>query len=186
MAGELNRLLVVDDESGVSNFLALVAEKLGFKTDKAANKREFVTKLHECNPTALVLDMNLPDASGTELLRHLADKNSPTQIFLISGGDIRAMIAAEHLGVLLGLRMAGILQKPLMLADLEEAFGRVLETPGDDPDYTDENETGIYQQFDAGEFHRVQKALAKAEAAYIAASDTWSESEARSTESHTR
>jgi len=171
MAGELNRLLIVDDDSGVSNFLALVAERLGFKVGKAANKSEFVVKLRECNPTALVLDMNLPDTSGTELLRHLADKDSPTQIFLISGGDLRAMIAAEHMGVLLGLRMAGILQKPLLLADLEEAFGRVLDIPGNDPANTDEDETGIYQQFDAGELHRVQKVLAKAEAAYIAASE---------------
>ena len=172
MAGELNRLLIVDDESGVRNFLALVAERLGFSVEKAADKKEFITKLHESRPTALVLDMNLPGTSGTELLRYLADKNSPTQVFLISGGDLRAMIAAEHMGVLLGLRMAGILQKPLMLADLEEAFGRVLDIPGNDPDEVGEHETGVYQQFDAGEFHRVQKALAKAEAAYVAASDT--------------
>jgi len=183
MIGESNRLLIVDDESGVSNFLALVAERLGFKVNMAANKGEFVTKLYEFKPTALVLDMNLPDTDGTELLRHLADKNSPTQIFLISGGDLRAMIAAEHLGVLLGLRMAGILQKPLMLADLEEAFGRVMDIPLSDPMSIDEPETGIYQQFDAGEFHRVQKALAKAEAAYIAASEPGTECPVRRNES---
>ena len=172
MAGELNRLLIVDDESGVRNFLALVAERLGFSVEKAADKQEFITKLHESQPTALVLDMNMPGTSGTELLRYLADKNCPTQIFLISGGDIRAMIAAEHMGVLLGLRMAGILQKPLMLADLEEAFGRVVDIPGNVPEQVDDHETGIYQQFDAGEFHRVQRALAEAEAAYVTASDS--------------
>lgn len=175
MRGETNRLLIVDDESGVSNFLALVAERLGFKVSQAANREEFVTTLHECNPTALVLDMKLRDTNGTELLRHLADKNSPTQIFLISGGDVREMIAAEHLGVLLGLRMAGILQKPLMLADLEEAFGRVLDLPGGDSVQADKDETGVYQQFDAGEFHRVQKALAEAEATYVAASESGAE-----------
>lgn len=178
MAGELNRLLIVDDESGVRNFLALVAERLGFSVEKAADKSEFITKLHESEPTALVLDMNLRGTTGTELLRYLAEKSSPAQVFLISGGDIRAMIAAEHMGVLFGLNMAGILQKPLMLADLEEAFGRVLDIPGHDAAHMEDSGTGIYQQFDAGEFHRVQRALAEAEAAYMATSEASPEDQA--------
>jgi len=162
-----NRLLIVDDESGVSSFLGLVAERLGFKVRKAANRAEFVTELCDFGPTAIVLDMKLPDTSGTELLRLLSEQNSPAQVFMISGDDVRALVAAEHLGVMLGVRMAGILQKPLMLADLEEAFGRVLGMPESGSVFTDDSETGVYRQFDAIEYHRVQKLLAEAEAIYI-------------------
>jgi CheY-like chemotaxis protein len=169
MAGALNRLLVADGESGVCNFLSPVAERLGFKVRTVATKVDFSAQLESFQPVAIVLDLNLPGTSGTELLRHLAELSSPAQIFLISGDDIDTLQAAEHLGVLHGLRMAGVMRKPLLLNDVESTLGKLLSEPAPVEVPVDDGQTGLFQLFDAEEFERAQKALAAAEAAYIAA-----------------
>lgn len=166
MAGAMNRLLIADDESGICNFLSLVAERLNFEVRTAATKEEFATQFCEFRPTVVILDLNLQGTSGTELLRYLANQNAPARVFLISGEDVRTLYAAEHLGVMHGLRMAGVLQKPLMLVDLEDALSRVVNAPDSGTELAGADETDVYKQFDAGEFHRIKNALAKAEVVY--------------------
>ena len=168
----LDRLLIVADDQSVCIFLSLVAERMGFQVRMAATREAFAMLLSDFRPTAIVLDLNLPGTSGTELLRDLAEESSPAQIFLTSDDDLQVLQAAENLGVLHGLRMAGIFQKPLLLDDIEGAFGGVLGVPvsaAAPAAPAEDGETALFQQFDAAEFNRTQKALADAEAAYIAA-----------------
>lgn len=121
-----NRLLIVDDEAGVRNFLGTAAEQLGFEIRTAGNAEEFVTGVTEFRPTAIILDLNMPGGDGIELLRYLAKEQSEAQVFVISGEDERVLNAAERLGSSQGLQMAGVLQKPVLLPDLEAALKRVM------------------------------------------------------------
>lgn len=169
MVRVLDRLLIVADDQSVCIFLNLVAERLGFQVRMAATTEAFAMLLADFRPTAIVLDLNLPGTSGTELLRDLAEQSSPAQIFLTSDDDTKVLQAAENLGVLHGLRMAGVLQKPLLLDDIERAFGGVLGEPASVGAPAVDAGTGLFQQFDAGKFDTAQKALAAAEAAFTAA-----------------
>jgi len=114
-----DRLLVVDDEAGIRVLLKTVAEALGFEVRTSGNAEEFVAALKAFQPTMLVLDLNMPGCDGVELLRHLAKVGSEALVLLISGEDQRVLNAAERLGQSHGLRMAGVLQKPIMVPELE-------------------------------------------------------------------
>ena len=62
---------------------------------------------------------------GMELLRFLAEQDYRAPVLIVSGFDRRVLEAAFRLGEALGLVMAGPLEKPVRLHDLEELLDRL-------------------------------------------------------------
>jgi EAL domain-containing protein (putative c-di-GMP-specific phosphodiesterase class I) len=61
----------------------------------------------------------MPDCDGVQLLQQLKDGHSEAQVIVISGMDQRVLNTAEKLGRSQGLRMIGVLHKPLKRGELE-------------------------------------------------------------------
>jgi EAL domain-containing protein (putative c-di-GMP-specific phosphodiesterase class I)/CheY-like chemotaxis protein len=125
MADNVNRLLIVDDEPGVVDFVAAVARKLGFTVASTASGVEFLRLVESFRPTIMVMDLHLPDTDGVELLRMLVARGCKTSIVLISGSDDRVLATAHELGMSRGLAMCGTLAKPLTAADLQTKLAAV-------------------------------------------------------------
>lgn len=123
-----NRLLVVDDQPDILDFVAQVAEGVGFGVAKAQSQEEFQAALTQFKPTVVMLDLQMPGCDGVELIRVLARQNSRANVVLASGMDQRVLNAAEQLGKSHGLAMVGVMQKPIMLGDLECLLGRHFES----------------------------------------------------------
>jgi EAL domain-containing protein (putative c-di-GMP-specific phosphodiesterase class I) len=128
MALPRNRLLVVDDQPDILDFVAQVAEGVGFAVVKAQSQEAFQAALTQFKPTVVMLDLQMPGCDGVELIRVLARQNSKASVVLASGMDQRVLNAAEQLGKSHGLAMAGVMQKPIMLGDLECLLGRHFES----------------------------------------------------------
>jgi EAL domain-containing protein (putative c-di-GMP-specific phosphodiesterase class I) len=128
VSSTLNRLLVVDDHPDILDFVSQVAEGVGFTVAKALSQAEFHATLPVFKPTLVMLDLQMPGGDGVELIRVLARQNSRANIVLASGMDQRVLNAAEQLGKSHGLAMVGIMQKPIMLGDLECLLGRYYES----------------------------------------------------------
>ena len=124
-----NRLLVVDDQPDILDFVGQVAEAIGFKVRLANNAQKFRDALHEFNPSLVILDLQIPQTDGVELIRELGNLGTRAAILISSGMDQRVLTSAEQLGVAHGLTMAGMLQKPIMLADLEAVLAQHLQAP---------------------------------------------------------
>jgi EAL domain-containing protein (putative c-di-GMP-specific phosphodiesterase class I) len=114
-----NRLLVVDDEPAICSLIRRVAEPLGFVVHSLTESARFLETLMEFQPSLLILDLKMPDCDGVQLLQQLKDGQSEAQIIVISGMDQRVLNTAEKLGRSQGLRMAGVLHKPLKRGELE-------------------------------------------------------------------
>jgi EAL domain-containing protein (putative c-di-GMP-specific phosphodiesterase class I)/ActR/RegA family two-component response regulator len=121
-----NRLLVIDDEVGICEFVGEVASDLGFEARLTTMVGEFRTALNDFEPSVIVMDLQMPDLDGVELLRELSERGCTAQIILMSGMDSRVLSTAEHLGKSLGLKMLGLQPKPIMLDDLEAMLSKVL------------------------------------------------------------
>ncbi len=126
-----NRLLVVDDQPDILDFVGQVAEAIGFKVRLANNAQEFRDSMHDFKPSLVILDLQMPQTDGVELIRELGNLGTRAAILISSGMDQRVLTSAEQLGVAHGLTMAGILQKPIMLADLEAVLTQYLQAPRD-------------------------------------------------------
>jgi len=126
MADNVNRVLIVDDEPGVVEFIAAVAANLDYSVASAGTAAEFLTLVDTFRPTLIVLDLHLPDTDGLELLRLLAARDCSSPVLLMSGVDERVLSTAYELGMSYGLTMCGKLPKPVLAHDLQNKLAAVL------------------------------------------------------------
>jgi len=116
------RLLVIDDEPALAEFVAQVATECGFlpilTDDDAVFRREFLAQ----RPDVVVLDLGMPGMDGVELLRFLADEENDAPVLIFSGFDRRVLESAFRLGEALGQRMIGPLEKPVRFQELEHVL----------------------------------------------------------------
>jgi len=114
----IERILVIDDEIDVGEFITAAAEKLGLHCTATTMATVF---LEELTPeTDLVLmDLMMPGMDGIELLRLLGIQQCNAGIVLMSGTGKRIMETAEQFAQSIGLTIVGQLQKPFRVADLE-------------------------------------------------------------------
>ena len=121
------RLLVIDDEPALADFVAHVASDCGFLPILTANDRAFREAFRAERPEIVALDLGMP-VDGVELLRFLADEDSRAPVLIISGFDRRVLESAFRLGEALGLQMLGPLEKPVRADSLERLLTEVRPT----------------------------------------------------------
>ena len=116
---QANKLLVIDDQPDLCEFISEAATGLGFETLAVTEPDAFRRAVQDFQPTVVVLDLQMPGADGIELLRYLGERGSKAQVLVASGMDQRVLATAQQIGKAQGLTMLGALQKPILLADLE-------------------------------------------------------------------
>ena len=115
---ERPHLLIVDDEPDFAEFLAAVADGMGYRCTTVTEAQGFEEALRQ--PVDLImLDLVMPGADGIELLRVLARARHRAGIILMSGFDLRVLTSAAVLAKALGLQVRGHVQKPIRAVDLE-------------------------------------------------------------------
>jgi CheY-like chemotaxis protein len=119
---EKPRLLVIDDEPALAEFVAAVADECGFDPIIAGNYEAFHDAVRRNRPDMVALDLGMPGMDGVQLLRFLAQEDSRAPVLIISGFDRRVLESAFRLGEALGLSMLGPLEKPVRFKDLERVF----------------------------------------------------------------
>jgi DNA-binding response OmpR family regulator len=122
------RLLLIDDEPALAAFLADAARGCGFEPTITANDAEFREQFLSADPNMVALDLGMPGMDGVELLRFLAAQNYRSPVLIVSGFDRRVLESAFRLGEALGLTMAGPVEKPVRLEDLEAVLTQLRTT----------------------------------------------------------
>ena len=67
----VQRILVVDDESSISELVATSLKFVGFDVRTAATGSQALQIAQEFKPHALILDVMLPDQNGFEVCRQI-------------------------------------------------------------------------------------------------------------------
>jgi DNA-binding response OmpR family regulator len=112
-------LLLIDDDPSVGRFIAHAAEECGYRALSTMTADSFRREYRLLDPDVVALDLGMPGSDGIELLRFLAEEKCTVPIIIISGFDRRVLESSSRLGEALGLTMAGPLEKPMRLHDLE-------------------------------------------------------------------
>jgi DNA-binding response OmpR family regulator len=113
-----HRLLIIDDHPHFGQLIGDVAETAGFAIVVTQHVDEFLEHLDRFRPTAITVDLLMPEVDGIELLRELALRGIRAKILVSSGADERMLSAAAELGVEMGLLIRGVIAKPLRAAEL--------------------------------------------------------------------
>src|SRR5206468_4266345 len=119
------RLLLIDDEPALADFLANAARACGFDPIVTARDQEFRAALIANRPEMVALDLGMPGADGVELTRFLSEQKYRGPVLIVSGFDRRVLESAFRLGEALGLNMVGPVEKRVRFDVLEEILSKL-------------------------------------------------------------
>ena len=119
------RILVVDDHAAVRAGLARAIEDAQMVCcAMAASKSEAMAQLAHTNPDAMVVDLNLPDGSGLDLIRWARKSSNEIAIVMLTMSDSESdLIAAMNAGA------SGYVKKSAPLSELISVLKRALIAP---------------------------------------------------------
>ena len=80
MSAPSSLVLIVDDEKDLRSLLDFNLQSAGWRTVQAATGKEALSRARSHLPDLILLDLNLPDVSGTEVCRELKEDPRTEQI----------------------------------------------------------------------------------------------------------
>jgi len=92
------RLLVVDDEIRILNFLRSNLRALGYEVVTASNGREALEQFHASHPDIILLDIVMPEMNGFDVLKEIRGFSKVPVIFLSAKGNERDRITGLDMG----------------------------------------------------------------------------------------
>jgi len=93
-----NKILVVDDETKITDVLRLYLERDGFHVSSASNGKQAIDKATSYKPDLIILDLNLPDIDGLEVCRTIRKQSNVPVIMLTGRGEEVDKIVGLELG----------------------------------------------------------------------------------------
>jgi DNA-binding NtrC family response regulator len=115
-------LLVVDDEAGIVAAIDRFARRLGFDVVPHDGRRSLLAELPGLKADVAVVDLQMPDMSGIDVLRAIRSATPECQVILMTGHpSVDSAIEAVKLGAL------DYLSKPFSFDRLGELLGIVRE-----------------------------------------------------------
>lgn len=116
----MNSILVVDDEAVSRKVTSKYLSKFGFTVEEAINGKEALERFNSELDLAII-DVNLPDMSGLDLLENLRIQNPQLSFIIVSGNppNETAVKLQEASNIL-------FYQKPFKMATLVEEVKKML------------------------------------------------------------
>jgi DNA-binding response OmpR family regulator len=107
------RLLVIDDEVGVTRFLRRAFDAVGFEVETASDGLDGLRRAGEQHFDLITLDLKLPRLGGMAVLTALLEQDPAARVIVLSGVDsVSERVRALELGA------ADFLLKPFAVAEL--------------------------------------------------------------------
>ncbi|MBI2567254.1 MAG: sigma-54-dependent Fis family transcriptional regulator [Candidatus Schekmanbacteria bacterium] len=78
------RILIVDDERSMREWLSIFLSKEGYTVDAAASGQEALDKIDVFRPALVIADMRMPGMSGIDLLRELRARRPELVVIIIT------------------------------------------------------------------------------------------------------
>lgn len=129
-----NFIYILDDEKEQINILVEVVRQTGIESKSYSSAEIFFESLttYEDN-SILLLDLNMPDMDGIEVMRRLAKQDNPPKLILMTGHDSSVLHSAEKLGAAHELEIIATFNKPIDLDALEALISRYAQTSNNSP-----------------------------------------------------
>ncbi len=125
--GQLRRVLILDDDDTFREVLSKYLTAAGHIVTHTSHPED-LTPARLCRLDILLLDLNMPDIDGVDVLRNLCRCALGPQVVLISESDEDVMEAAAEAGRMSSIRVLGTLHKPF---DPKQLLGLIADDPGE-------------------------------------------------------
>jgi len=121
-AAAVPTVFIIDDDGGMRQAIQDLVESVGLRAEAFTTGEEFLKKPRTADPNCLVLDVRLPQMSGLDFQRKLAELSVRIPIiFITAHGDIPMSVRALKSGAV------EFLTKPFRDQDLLDAIQQALQ-----------------------------------------------------------
>jgi len=121
------RLLVVDDQAGITKVVGLIASQIGLECKTLNTSVDATEEFIAYRPDVLMLDMIMPEKDGIEVLNEVLLSGIPANIILTSGYSDGYLRLAEGVARFHDNPQVTILKKPFRREELVETLRRLTE-----------------------------------------------------------
>ncbi|TMI69893.1 MAG: response regulator [Bacteroidetes bacterium] len=111
-----SKVLIIDDEMDYCLIMKSYFEGKGYAVTLGHARRDCITLLEEKNPDILLLDNNLPDGKGWELVGPITKTYPDLRLYLISAYHQKTEPFTSYKNVM-------IWEKPISFSLLDKTFG---------------------------------------------------------------
>jgi FixJ family two-component response regulator len=80
-------IAIVDDDESLRNSLLRLFRSAGYSVEGFASATDLLSSLMARRPRCIILDLQLPDFSGVELLERFGELADPPPVVVITGND---------------------------------------------------------------------------------------------------
>jgi two-component system, NtrC family, nitrogen regulation response regulator NtrX len=95
----MNSILIIDDEKEICESIKMILEYENYQVDYSTNGFEGLKKSSDNIFDAILLDIQIPDINGFEILKKIKESESQTSVIIISAfGNVENAIKATKLG----------------------------------------------------------------------------------------
>lgn len=112
----MHKLLVVDDESDICDFVTTFFQDRGFQVMTALNSDDALSAIKKDRPDLILLDIKMKGMDGIATLKHIKELDKNIKVIMVTAlDDQERMREAYKLGA------CDYITKPLVLDYLEQA-----------------------------------------------------------------
>lgn len=112
-------IYIVDDDMQMAELLCDAMESVELVSKHFSSARDFL-KITPDISDIILLDLNMPDIDGIEVIRTLSDQRCQARLLLISGHDKGVLHSAEQLAQAHSLNVVASLTKPIQILPFQE------------------------------------------------------------------
>ena len=116
------KIFLLDDDELIVTMLARALQKDGYEIKSETDASGVVNKIRSWSPDVVMLDINMPEQSGIEVLQELRRKQIDAQVIMLSADD-----TAETAVKAMKLGAADYLTKPFNMDEVRIVIGNIVE-----------------------------------------------------------
>lgn len=116
------RILVVDDEQSMCNFMEIMLTKEGYRVETTDSGPDAVERLRRDNYDLIIADLNMPDMTGIEVLREIRSFKADQDLIVMTAyASVDSAIEAMKEGA------ADYITKPFKVDEIRLAIGKIID-----------------------------------------------------------
>ncbi len=112
------KLLVIDDQMGITKVVELIARQLGLNARALNNSSQATEVFIAFKPDVVMLDMIMPEKDGIDVLNEILLTGIPVKVVLTSGFSDSYLRLAEGVAKFHAIENVSILRKPFRREEL--------------------------------------------------------------------
>jgi len=138
--------MMIDDDEAVLRYLQIFFLQAGrFEVKSLADSRRAVDTIRDFSPELIVLDIDMPEVTGIDVLTHVAELPNRPEVVVLSGvEDVKTAVRAMQLGAYdyltkpvdadkLLITVDRALERRSLKSEVEQLRGRLNQEGGDSP-----------------------------------------------------